>query len=296
MNVDFLRILKRLTVSLLLLCAQDLTAAVSALDSLGRHVSLAQPAERIIALAPHSVENVFSAGAGDKLVGVVAHSDYPLEAQRLPKVGDFRSWSMEAIVALEPDLVVLWGSGSGLQRVDSFESLDIPVFVSEPRRLQDIPKTIRSLATLAGTSVVGASAAKRFEEGIAELASRHATATRLGVFYQIWHQPLQTLNGSHLVSDVIALCGGRNVFADAAFLAPKVSLESVFAADPDVIVASGMGSARPEWLDDWRAYPKLNAVRNEALVSVNPDHMQRATARILLGAQDLCAKLSAVRR
>ncbi|GAB5414907.1 MAG: cobalamin-binding protein [Congregibacter sp.] len=263
-------------------------ARVAAVDGVGREITLEKPAERIVALAPHSVENLFSAGAGDRLVGVVSYSDYPAVARELPQVGDFRSWSLEAIVALQPDLVVMWGSGSGLQRVQLLEGVGIPVFVSEIKRLTDLPETIRALSTLAGTSSVGSVEAARIEAAIHALGSRYSNARRLSVFYQIWNAPLQTLNGQHLVSDVIELCGGENVFGDAPFIAPKISIESVLAADPDVIVASGMGATRPEWLDDWRAYRQLGAVRNDALLSVNPDHMQRASARILLGAQALC--------
>jgi iron complex transport system substrate-binding protein len=111
----------------------------------------------------------------------------------------------------------------------------------------------------------------------------------------VWNQPLQTLNGSHLISDVISLCGARNVFADAASLAPKISVEAVIARNPDAIVASGMDEARPEWLDEWLAYPQLRAVANNALFFVPPDYIQRPTARVLLGATSLCRQLDSAR-
>lgn len=271
-------------------------AAVSAVDYLGNTVTLEKPARRIVALAPHIVENVFSAGAGDRLVGVVAHSDYPAQAAGIPVIGDYQAWSIEAIVALQPDLILAWGSGNRSHAVKSIARLGAPVFVSEPRRLEDIPRNIRAIGTLAGTGDSADAEAQRIERGLSELREKYRSQRRLQVFYQVWHTPLQTLNGDHLVSRVLSLCGADNAFADAPSLAPVISIESVLQRDPDAIVAGGMGEARPEWLDDWRRYPSLRAVRRGALYFVHPDQLQRPTARILLGARALCRQLDAGRK
>ncbi|MFK7828443.1 MAG: cobalamin-binding protein [Congregibacter sp.] len=264
-------------------------------DFLGREVSLAAPAVRIVALSPHIVENVFSAGAGSKLVGVVSHSDYPAAATSIPEVGNYRSWGMEAIISLQPDLVLMWASGNGTQKLGTFEQLGIPVYVSEPRSVNDVAAAIRAIGKLAGTEAVSSAEAERIEEQIAALRSRYAAQNPLSVFYQVWNEPLQTLNGQHLVSSIIELCGGRNIFADEPFLAPVISLEAVLDRDPAVIVASGMHGGRPEWLDDWNAFPNLSAVKHKRLLFVNPDHIQRASARALLGAQTLCQQLDSLR-
>jgi iron complex transport system substrate-binding protein len=137
--------------------------------------------------------------------------------------------------------------------------------------------------------------ARRIESEIESLRNRYSSRRSLGVFYQIWNDPLQTVNREHLISEVIALCGGNNVFGDASALAPRISVESVLLRNPDAIIASGMGEARPEWLDQWRAYPSLQAVAADALFFINPDHLQRPTARILLGAQQLCQQLNQLR-
>ncbi len=271
-------------------------AQPTAVDSAGRTVRLEQPAQRIVALAPHIVENVFSAGAGDRLVGVVDYSDYPEAARRIPRVGNFQSWSPEAIVALRPDLVLLWGSGNGAARLAQLEQLGIPVYVSELRKLQDVPASIRAIAALAGTSATGEASAQHIEQSFAQLRAQYARREPVSVFYQIWNEPLQTVNGEHMISQVIELCGGRNVFADAPSLAPRVSLEALLARNPDAIVASGMDEARPEWLDEWRSWEGLKAVQGDALFYVPPDHLQRPTARLLLGAGELCRQLAQLRR
>ncbi len=269
--------------------------AITVQDFAGREVTLEQPARRIVALAPDIVENLFSAGAGDRLVGVVSYSNYPPQAKDLPEVGTYNAFSVEQILALQPDLVVMWGSGNGMQTLSKLEGLGIPVYVSELRKLSDVPESIRRLGELAGTTRVAGAEARRIESEIESLRHRYGRSRALGVFYQIWNDPLQTVNREHLISEVIALCGGRNVFGDASALAPRISVESVLLRNPDAIVASGMGEARPEWLDQWRAYPSLKAVAGDALFFINPDHLQRPTARILLGAQRLCQQLDQVR-
>lgn len=271
------------------------TFAVTVEDFAGRQVTLLKPAKRIIALAPHIVENLYSAGAGDALVGTVTYSNYPPQAASIPVVGSYNAFSTEKIIELQPDLVVMWGSGNGMQTLPTLESLGIPVYVSELRTLWDIPRSIRRLARLAGTDIAGEAEAARIEKALNDLREQYGSKKSISVFYQIWNQPLQTINREHLISDLISLCGGRNIFADARSLAPRISVESVLLGNPQAIVASGMGEARPEWLDQWRDYPSLDAVAKNALFYVNPDYVQRPTARILIGAQRLCEQLQQLR-
>jgi len=280
---------------LLLLATAAPAMALTVDDFLGRPVTLARPAMRIVALAPHIVENLYSAGADDKLVGVVSYSNYPPAATNIKQVGSYNAFSVETIVSLQPDLIVMWGSGNGMQTLQKLEALNIPVFVSEPRLLADIPRSIRLLGKLAGTENISEPEAVRIEKEIASLQNQYGKLPELSVLYQIWNDPLQTLNGDHLISQIIELCRGRNIFADTKNLAPKISIESVLLRNPDVIIASGMSKARPEWLDDWLEYPSLAAVKNKALFFVNPDHIQRPTARALLGARSLCEKLNLAR-
>jgi iron complex transport system substrate-binding protein len=282
--------------AIILYCVLALPAeAVTVEDFAGRNVTLEEPAKRIVALAPHIVENLYSAGAGDALVGVVSYSNYPPAAASIPEVGSYNAFSLEHVLALKPDLVVMWGSGNGMHTLSKLEGLHIPVYVSELRELSDVPQSIRNLSQLAGTTSVGEVEASRIEQEFESLRVRYGEQRSLAVFYQIWNDPLQTVNGDHLISEIISLCGGYNVFGDASTLAPRISLESVLLRNPDAIVASGMGEARPEWLDQWRSYPSLKAVAADALFFINPDHVQRPTARILLGAQRLCEQLDQTR-
>lgn len=268
---------------------------VTVIDSAGRSVSLAAPAQRIVALAPHIVENVFSAGAGGQLVGAVSYSNYPPQASQIPVVGGFHSFSLEAIIALQPDLVLMWASGNGDNDLATLEKLGIAVYVNEPKKLEDIAITIKNIGVLSGHAVSAAATANLYLQKLAEIRRQYSQLQPLSVFYQVWNQPLYTINGEHMISELIELCGGRNIFADTRVLAPKVSLEAVIQRNPEVIIASGMDEARPEWLDEWQRFPQLQAVANHNLYFVPPDILQRHTIRLLQGAQGICQSLQQAR-
>lgn len=264
-------------------------------DSANRLVKLDHPAQRVVALAPHIVENLFSAGAGQQLVGVVSFSNYPEAAKQIPIVGSYHAFSLEKIVALQPDLIVTWAEGNGEDAAKPFEALGIPVYVDEPRELQQVATSVRNLGILTGNQTIANRTAEHFSQSIGALRARYTQAETVTVFYQVWNQPLQTVNNHHIISAVIELCGGRNIFVDTPVLAPKISLEAVLARNPEAIIASGMDQARPEWLDEWRAYPQLRAVQHHNLYFIPPDILQRHTVRLLLGAQRMCESLDAAR-
>ncbi|ANQ86680.1 putative vitamin B12 transport protein [Azoarcus olearius] len=264
-------------------------------DDAGREVVLPRPAQRIVSLAPHVTELLFAAGAGPRVVGVVSYSDFPDAARQLPKVGGYASVDLEAVVALRPDLVIAWKSGNRNTHLDRLTALGIPVFINEPRRLDDVAGSLRSLGRLAGTDEVAERAASAFAARRDALRNRYAERPKVRMLYQIWNQPLMTVNGEHLISDVIRLCGGDNVFAGLPQLAPTIGVEAVLAANPEVVVASGMGEARPEWLEQWKRWPSLTANAANNLYFIPPELVQRHTPRILDGAQRLCEQLEEAR-
>lgn len=270
-------------------------ADIGVQDDLGQTVTLAQPARRIVSLAPHVTEMLFAAGAGDYLVGTVSYSDYPEAAKRIPRVGGYTSLDLEAVVALRPDLIVAWKSGNAAHQLEKLRALGFAVYVTEPRNIEDVPSNIERLGLLVGTAPVAQKTATAFRARHDALRRRYGGRPPVNVFYQIWDRPLMTVNGEHLISDVLRLCGGHNVFASLPVLAPKVDTEAVLATDPEIIVASGMGEARPEWLDDWRRWQRLKAVRNDNLFFVPPELLQRHTPRILDGAERLCAAFDQAR-
>ncbi|MBU0753454.1 MAG: cobalamin-binding protein [Gammaproteobacteria bacterium] len=286
----------RRLLALLLLCWLGIARAeVVVGDDAGESVRLPQAARRIISLSPHITELLFAAGAGERVIAAVEYSDFPVAAKNLPRVGSYSALDLERIARLRPDLAIAWGSGNPPAQVAQLARLGIPVFVSEPKRLEDIPATLRRLGRLAGTAAAAEAAAGSFERRLGDLRTRHSGARPVSVFYEIWNQPLMTVGGDHVISAAISLCGGRNVFAALTQPAEAVALEAVLRADPEAIIASGMGEQRPDWLDHWRRWPRLQAVKRDNLYFVPPDLLQRHTPRLLDGAERLCAALEVAR-
>lgn len=272
-------------------------AVITVKDDTGATVTLSAPARRIVSLAPHNTENLFAAGAGAYVVGVVSYSDYPVEAGRIRRVGDGNNLDLEAIAALRPDLVVAWDSGNSKPQIDKLRQLGLKIFTSEPRRLEDIPANIEAFGQLAGTSNVARQAAAAFRAEHARLHDEYTGRRPVSVFFQIWNRPLMTVGGTQLISRVIKLCGGSNIFADLAALAPEVNLEAVLAADPHTIIVNQPGERRAPWLDEWRRFPQLQAVKKRGrLYAVRPDLIARPTPRLLEGARLICEHLDQVRK
>jgi iron complex transport system substrate-binding protein len=270
-------------------------AEVAVIDGTGATVRLDRPARRIITLAPHLAETLFAAGAGDRLVGTVDYSDYPEAVKKLPRVGGYSRLDLEAVLALEPDLIVAWHTGNASANIDRLRDFGFPIYLSQPDRLEDVAGEIERLGRLAGTSEVADEATRRLNARLSALREQYSGRPIVRTFYQIWKQPLSTVGGRQIISSVIRLCGGENIFGGLEAVAPIIGVEAVLAADPEAIVASGMDEARPEWLDDWKRWPVLTAVARNNLFFVPPDLIQRHTPRLLDGAERLCHHLETAR-
>jgi len=280
--------------SFLLVIGASAAAATALTDDRGRAFEATAPAQRIVTLSPHLTELVFAAGAGNRLVGVPRYSDHPPAARNLPLIGDATRIDVERVVSLRPDWILAWKSGNPAGEVARLERLGLRVYVTDAARLPDIPRVLRAIGVLAGTTAEAERSAGEFEAAIAELRERYAHRTPVRVFYPVWHRPLMTVNGRHLISDVVGLCGGVNVFRDAPVLVPTVSMEAVLAARPDVVVGGGSNGGAEGFREDWRSSVSP-ALRRVPSAYVDPDLMQRATPRIVQGAQAVCAALHAVR-
>ncbi len=278
---------------LLLFVSSAASGAIEVVDDRGETLSLEHPARRVISLAPHLTELMFAAGAGDHLVGVVRDSDYPPQARTIAQIGDAASADFERVIALQPDLVLAWGSGNRVSIVERLRQLGFPVLVLEPRTLADIPRHIGMLGMLAGTDAAAQDAVRSFSARAAKLRARYQHSRPVNVMFEMWHRPIMTVNGDHMISDVLRMCGARNVFADLTQLAAEISLEQVLMRDPEAIVvgseAAGAGIA------DWKDYPYLKAVGQGRVYNVSADLITRQTPRILDAAEQICVDLDGVR-
>jgi iron complex transport system substrate-binding protein len=235
---------------------------------------------------------MFAVGAGARLVGVDSASDYPNEARGLPRIGDAAGIDLERVIWLRPDLVLHWSSGNKPADLERLRKLSIPVFSSEPRMLDDVPRSLRVLGALVDSQATAEAQARAFERRLAEIRVRYAQGRTLSVFVAIWYQPLMTVNGAHLVSDVLRTCNARNVFADLQALAGPVSLERLLAANPHAIV-NATGS--DEDIAGSQRLRALHALQAGRILRIDPDELTRATPRILDATEQVCAWLERLR-
>ncbi len=270
-------------------------AEIQAKDDTGMIVTISAPAKRIISLAPNLTEILFHIGAGSEIVGVVEYSDFPAEALEITKIGASNQFDIEKILSLEPDLIVAWESGNPTEDLSQLEKLGLTIFRTESRNLEDIASLMRRLGMLTGNKSSADTLADNFLDGTNAVRDSYQQRENLRVFYQIWSDPIYTLNGQHLISRLIEHCGGTNIFYEVEVLAPVVSTESVIERDPEVIVAGGYSGETPEWLGDWNQWSSISAVTNNHLYTVNTDRISRMGPRILPGMQELCEAIDKAR-
>ncbi len=271
-------------------------APVTVVDDVGRQVTLKTPAQRVISMAPHATELLFAAGGGARVVGAMNYSDYPEAAKTIPLVGSNSQIDMERVLALKPDLIVVWHTGNTARQIAQIESLGVPVFHSEPRRLAQVAGNIERLGELLGTAPAARAAAGAYRAKLAGLEARYGGRPPVTVFYQIWDQPLYTLNDAQIASDAIRVCGGRNVFGGLKVVAPEVSLEAVIAADPEAIMAGKRYDPANPGLKLWEPYRSMTAVKRGNLLTVDGELLTRPGSRAIEGAGSLCQALEGVRQ
>ena len=260
-----------------------------------RGTGAAETPPRIISLSPHITELLFAAGAGDRIVGVDDASDYPAAVAGIPRVGEPAALDVEGLLKLEPTLIVLWDSGTPARRKAELQHLHLQLYVTDQHHLDDIGTTLLEFGRLAGTEAAAAAAARRYRTELADLRAQYAARARLKVFYQVWDRPLYTLSGRHVVSEVLSLCGGDNIFADLSTLAPAVDKEAVLARNPDVILVAATGAEGERQTAEWSRYSSLRAVQNRQVYTVDPSLVGRMAPRILQGVREVCGLLDVAR-
>ena len=288
-------VFKRLLTLLIAVPCLALAATVSVTDDTGKQIVLVQPAQRIIALSPHVVETLFVAGAGKKIVGAVEYSDYPLQAKTIPRVGGYARIDLESIIALKPDLVIAWETGNAPSALEKLRALGIPIYLSQPTTLADIGSEIEKFGLLAGTSAVATPAAQKYRAKLDSLTKNYQARPSIGVFYQISEAPLMTIGGHQIISNALTICGGKNIFAALTPMAPVISTEAVLAANPEVIMTSGMAKLNPTGLDFWKKWAALTATQRNNFFFIDPDLMNRSGPRMLEGTVQVCEALQTAR-
>jgi iron complex transport system substrate-binding protein len=270
-------------------------AAIAVTDDTGARVALPATPRRIVSLAPGATEMLFAAGAGDRVVATVLGSDEPAAAKAVPRIGDANALVWERLIALKPDVVVVWKDLANRLIIDSLQKLELPVYYVSASSLDDIARSVRGLGVLAGTQAIAEPAAADLERRILRLAARKAPPEPLRVFYMIWDVPLYTIGGRHIISDAIARCGGRNLFADIDFPAPTVEFESVVKRNPEVILMSTTPITARDWRERWARFPAIRAVAAGQVLTFSDPRLDRMGPTAIDAVEGLCVQLDAAR-
>jgi iron complex transport system substrate-binding protein len=270
--------------------------AITVNDDLGLPVTLAKPAQRIISLSPHVTELLFAVGGGARILGTMNYSDYPEEAKKIPLIGSNSQIDIEKVLALKPDLIVVWQSGNTARQLEQLSRLGIPVFNSEPKKMDDIATSLTRLGVLLGTEATAQAAAQAFRGKLATLASQYSKRPPVRVFFQIWDKPIYTLGGNHIVNDAITLCGGENIFASQKTVAPAVSFESVLQENPEVIIGGSQYDPADAGINIWKPYKTMLAVKQGNMVTMAGESLTRSGPRMVDGTHTLCEKIDLARQ
>jgi iron complex transport system substrate-binding protein len=279
--------------ALLMLCASvEAAAALVVPDDTGHTLTLPSTPIRIISLAPGATEMLFAAGAGQHVIATVQYSDEPAAAKQVPRIGDVVAIDMEKLVALRPEVAVVWPGGGNPAQIEEISRMGIPLYRQQVNALADLPGSLRRLGALAGTSAIAEQAARNIETRLATLSHTYEGGRHPSVLLQVWNHPIYTVGGTHLISDALRLCGVRNLFGDLRDLGPAVDVEAVVARNPDIIVAAAPPGAGPEWLADWRRFTTLRAVRNGNLITFEDQRLTRLGPSVVSATEALCKVLA----
>ena len=269
-------------------------------DDLGSAVEVGPAPLRIVSLTPGATEMLFAAGGGGQLIATVQYSNEPAAARAVPRIGDVATIDMERLVALRPQVVIAWPAGGNPAQRAKIAALGIPLYQQQVARLADLPGSLRRLGTLAGTEPVAEQSAAALEARLGALERTYSAAIppqqRPTVLLQVWNRPIYTVGGRHLMSDALALCGARNVFADLPEPGPLVDTEAVIARNPDIILAAAPTGEGATWVADWQRFPGLAAVRNHRVVAFENQALSRLGPSVLDATEELCRTIARVSR
>jgi iron complex transport system substrate-binding protein len=236
-----------------------------------------------------------AAGAGGRVTATIEYSGQPASESKLPKIGTADAIDMERLIALRPDVVVVWPDGNNPAQIATIERLRIPVYRQEALTLDGIAESIRRLGRLAGTSAVADREAGALQARLAVLRRKYGNVSHPpSVLLEVWDRPLYTVGGKEVLSDVLRVCGARNVFADLPERAPAIGIEAVIARNPDIIIAAAPPGGGAAWLEEWKRYPSIQAVRTGRLMSFEDQRLSGLGPGVIDATAELCGKIAAL--
>lgn len=258
--------------------------------------TLAKPPMRIVALAPHIVEMLYDIGAGDHIVGTVEYADFPEEAKKIPRIGGYYGMQIEKILALKPDLILAWKTGNKATDIEQIERLGLKVAYSAPEQIEDVAKELMYFGELTGYPAQAKKVAQSYLLQLKNIRQKYQDKAPIRVFYQLWPEPMMTVNKETWIHQLMHICQANNVFADNPTQYPQISIENVLVAAPELIIMPDEKSEKPQPVIQWQNWPEIPAVKSNQFVHVNADLLHRFSTRMLLGVESMCGKLDRFRQ
>lgn len=256
-------------------------------------ITNAETAKRIIALSPHSVEMLYKIGAGKNIIATTEYADYPESAKNILRIGGYYGIQMEKVIALKPDLIVVWSGGNKKEDIEKLTKLGFHLYDSNPKTLSEVATNIEQLGKLTGKQKQSILVANQYRSELNKLTTRYKNKKKIKVFYQLWQKPLMTVSNNSWIAQIIATCNGENIFSNASSDYPQVSIENVLIKNPQVILISKQNSSPSS--NNWNKWPEIDAVKNHHIYSLNADLLHRPTTRSILGIKSLCNALDNAR-
>ncbi len=257
--------------------------ALSVVDDEGRTLGFERAPARIVSLAPHATEMLFAIGLGPKVVAVDRNSDHP-DAASLPRLEAWPQPSVEAVLALRPDLVVMWKPGTTTRFLEAMSRFAVPVFVSGPASLRAVADSMERLAVLSPEPASGRDLAIGFRTRLRDLEARASGRPPVRVLVQIWPDPLIVAGDGDLIGDSIRACGAVNAAAGWSGAAPMIGFEQAIAVRPDLIVALDHAGSNRRWEQAGVLQPRGRA----RFVHLDGSLLMRPGPRAIEATQALC--------
>lgn len=266
---------------------------ITVTDDFGNEVTVRYPPLRIVSLAPGPTAMLRAAGAGSRLVATIEYSGQPVSERQLPKIGSVDAIDIERLIALRPDVVVVWPDGNSPAQIAIIERLGLPVYRQETATLDGIGASLRRLGRLTGTSGVADREASSLDRTLTALRQEYShPGRRLTALLEVWDRPIYTVGGRELMSDALQVCGLRNIFADLPQRAPAIGIEAVLARNPDIIIAAAPPGSGASWLAEWQRFPSLRAVRTGRLMAFEDQRLSGLGPGIIAATAGLCRQVA----
>jgi iron complex transport system substrate-binding protein len=268
-------------------------STVTVTDDFGRRVTVRYPPQRIVSLAPAATAMLLAAGASSQLVATIEYSGQPASERRLTRIGSVYAIDMERLIALRPDVVLVWPDGNNPAQIAAIERMRIPVYRQEAVTLDGIGDSLHRLGKLTGTGSVADREASALQAKLATLRKKYGNASHPPTaFLEVWDRPLYTVGGREMMSDALRVCGLRNVFADLPQRAPAIGIEAVIARNPDIIIAAAPSGQGASWLAQWRRFPSLRAVRTGKLMTFDDQRLSGLGPGVIEATAAMCRQVA----